>query len=241
MTFSRCMNYSFCIVHGLIAVHTAKLVYRLLYPIKSSEPLAPDEIILDIFHYLSVQDLRKTLQVCKQWKRITLDHTLWKFPVNMKISALSRQVIDDFLLDDRISETDRANVVYWLSTIPKIFLNKLELFIIPKGLTFEILLSIAEAKGLKIKIEGTHAGEFLCCQGNKVIEKTYIIAASNFFEREHTSHLIPIEKAAYFIISSLYDTSRIENCKSLSYELTWHLSMRINSPYITIPSKGIRI
>ncbi|XP_060092064.1 S-phase kinase-associated protein 2 [Heteronotia binoei] len=38
----------------------------------------PDELLLGIFSYLSLADLRKVSQVCQRWQRLSMDDSLWK-------------------------------------------------------------------------------------------------------------------------------------------------------------------
>ncbi|KAM6474269.1 S-phase kinase-associated protein 2 [Liasis olivaceus] len=58
-----------------VIVHQPRLLQE---TVTGSWDTLPDELLLGIFSYLTLTDLRKVSRVCQRWRRLSLDESLWQ-------------------------------------------------------------------------------------------------------------------------------------------------------------------
>lgn len=191
----------------------------------------PGEILLNVFKYLPPEDLcKKTNRVCKFWRALSADSSLWKafdlkklFPsVKFLDETVWKAYVD--LVELKFTFEDAQpidNRIAYLA-LKRLLALRIDgnagvtVLTLPKGLTFEALTSLANSKGINIEFVWPRIEQFcktLC------IEETQTIAITNsiFFKSNKLSNAkqnallkkIGCEKPGVLALSSLALLSRI--------------------------------
>jgi hypothetical protein len=155
----------------------------------------PEEILLTIFRFLGVIALTKCSEVSRKWRRLASEETLWKAFDLKNISPLLK-VFDE---SDWVTHVDLS--AYGLSIEDAPPLNKrrvipdlkrclsstqiegnagITLLTIPKGLTFNILVKLAESPKVGNKPKFRHIWDRITNEiGDIPVDKTYRIVITN--------------------------------------------------------------
>lgn len=93
-TLIVCVNFSVwdCIDHIVRKASRTKMDAKMIDKL-------PESILLDIFHWCAFKDLGHVAMVCKKWRRIAYDHSLWRDADLRGLNLTERTLV----LIDRIS------------------------------------------------------------------------------------------------------------------------------------------
>ncbi|CAJ0965515.1 unnamed protein product [Ranitomeya imitator] len=73
----------------------------------------PDSVLLEVLSFLSVRDLIRSCRVCKRWKRLILDKSLWRYvdltPYKVRFSPM----VVVFVHSDTDNDVARCSVAVW--------------------------------------------------------------------------------------------------------------------------------
>lgn len=160
----------------------------------------PQEIILNIFGYLTAIELAKCGEISRRWRRLASDATLWNAFDLRKISS-SLKVFDEL---DWVTHVDLSSFGLDVTDAPPLdkrqaipFLKRclsslpiegnvgITVLTIPKGLTFNTLVELAESP----KVENTPKFRYIWDRisseiGDIPVDKTYrIVITNNVFKK----------------------------------------------------------
>ena len=153
----------------------------------------PEELFLRIFGFLSPEALGGASRVCREWRRLASDQTLWD-TFNLKTFYPGFNVIDEKIWEKHVDlktlgiDATGAPSLDTRTLIPVIHdLSRqvesgagVTLLTIPKGLTFNKLLKLAktpkEGNTVRISKDWPDISQRL---GGIPVDKTYIVAITN--------------------------------------------------------------
>lgn len=172
---------------------------KYLYQEPMSKDVLPPEVRRYIFEFLSLEKWGQISCICKEWKMLTADNSLWE-SLNLKTLFPKLQILDaktwkthvDMATYELDVAADFRQDKQMIKTLKKFASLKIEgdagitLLTIPKGLTFNKLMRLAQSpkqgRVTRIKDFGDHqiAKNF----GNIPIDRTYrVIITNNILEK----------------------------------------------------------
>ena len=172
----------------------------------SNLPFA-NELMLQVFSYLKIQDLGRSAKTCKEWRTLAYDETLWKaimrhIPLATVIDGtvwknfvyleyFGLDVEDPELNEGEKPHSQRAVVKAIKEMIPLVSTANnapgdsagVTLLTIPKGLTYNMLKEIARIPILvpqnEAQIPYVGSSSYSAEFGNVPVDKTYRVVISN--------------------------------------------------------------